>query len=93
MEGDGWQVIMGQLSEEEKRKRGCIYCADIKKVKGCHVGQVYVKAYLTCPHDICPYADSISLTLIRAIYSPTNLDLISWIYLENLIIKREETNE
>lgn len=57
MEGDGWQVIMCQLSEEEKRKRGCIYCADIKKVKGCHVGQVYVKAYLTCPHDICPYAE------------------------------------
>ena len=57
MGGDGRQVIMCRLSEEEKRKRGCIYCADIKKVKGYHVGQVYIKAHLTCPYDICPYGE------------------------------------
>lgn len=48
---------MCQLSEEEKRKRGCIYCADIKKIKGYHVGQVYIKAHSICPYDICPYGE------------------------------------
>lgn len=57
MGGDGWQVVMGQLSTEEKKKRGCIYCADARKVRGYRSCELYVKAHLTCPHDICPYSE------------------------------------
>lgn len=38
------------LNGFEKKKRGCIYCADVEQV---HHG--YHGLRNTCPHDKCPY--------------------------------------
>lgn len=39
---------MRELSQREKTKRGCIYCADRTRPK-------YRMGCTTCPYDECPY--------------------------------------
>ena len=42
---------MHTLTPEEKRKRGCYYCADVTRAKVKASGNVRT----LCPHEKCPY--------------------------------------